>query len=260
MNIVERRIAGFFAYASVFGLRQTFLLYLRRITTGGEIRLTVQGVPTRVTCRPSGPDFYTLRHVFVDRDCDAPIAVTPRLIIDGGANIGYASVLFASKYPGAKIIAVEPDGKNCDRFRQNCAAFPNIRLVQGGVWSRHTHLRIRNPSAEPWMFEVEETGDPAPGSIEGFTIEELLAQSGEETIDILKLDIEGSETAVFTASDTGWMDRTRVMSIEVHGEEADRAVRAAAASRDFDAATVGEKVIFTNRHLEKSAKCVCKNS
>lgn len=40
------------------------------------------------------------------------MGIKPKLIIDGGANVGYASVWFANKFPKAKIFAVESEDEN----------------------------------------------------------------------------------------------------------------------------------------------------
>ena len=62
--------------------------------------------------RPGTSDWMALRHVFEERDCDVGLAPEPGLIIDGGANVGFASVLFANKYPRTRILAVEPHRDN----------------------------------------------------------------------------------------------------------------------------------------------------
>ena len=246
--LIASRTKGFFLLADVLGIPQTIRVYLKRSFGGGELTLRVKGIAQPIRCRPATSDYYVLRHIFVDRDCDPPLSTSPRLIIDGGANIGYATVFYANKYPNAKIIAVEPDTENCERIRSHCAELPNVRLVQGGIWNRHTHLYITNPDAAPWSYKVGERDEPGADSFPAYTIQELVEESGESILDILKLDIEGSELQVFAAEDKPWIDNTRVMSIEVHGDEAERVVRGAVADR-FTAVKVGEKWIFTNQAL-----------
>ena len=130
------------------------------------------------------------------------------LIIDCGANIGLTSVWYTRQFPKAKIIAVEPEVSNLEIASKNLAAYPNVRLVAGGVWDTPTHLSIVNPDAEPWAFQVEEGN----GSIPAFTIDQL---SEGKPILIVKVDIEGAEKALFR-SNTDWMDRTDLIAIELH--------------------------------------------
>ena len=46
--------------------------------------------------------------IFIRRNYRFPVDINPKLIIDGGAYVGYSSIYFSLKYPQAKIIAVEP--------------------------------------------------------------------------------------------------------------------------------------------------------
>jgi FkbM family methyltransferase len=130
------------------------------------------------------------------------------LIIDCGANIGLSSVSYARQFPETKIIAVEPAQSNLEIASKNLAAYPNVRLVHGGVWDTPCLLSIVNPDAEPWAFQVEE----GKGSIPAFTIDQL---SEGKPILIVKVDIEGAEKALFR-SNTDWMDRTDLIAIELH--------------------------------------------
>src|ERR1700683_3931674 len=45
----------------------------------------------------------------------------PGFIIDGGANIGIASLYFLNRYPGARVVAVEPHPANFEICRKNLA-------------------------------------------------------------------------------------------------------------------------------------------
>jgi FkbM family methyltransferase len=41
-----------------------------------------------------------------------PLAQEPKTIIDGGANVGYASLAFKRRWPEAYVLAIEPDSAN----------------------------------------------------------------------------------------------------------------------------------------------------
>ncbi len=59
---------------------------------------------------------------------------------DAGGNVGYSAVLFALRYPNAKIVSIEPDIHNYHMALMNTARFPNIHVVHAGLWSTSTQL------------------------------------------------------------------------------------------------------------------------
>ena len=68
-------------------------------------------------------------------------------------------------------------------------------------------------------------------------------------IDVLKLDIEGSEKEVFEENFEKWLPLTKVLIIELHDEMkkgCSRAVFNAMNKFDFSFDTKGENIIFTN--------------
>jgi FkbM family methyltransferase len=234
-------------YASVLGFRQTLLLQTARLLRKPVVGLRIPGIPYPVQCRPTNSDRFTLGQVFIERDSDVSLTQEPRFIIDGGANVGYASIVFANKYPRAQIIAVEPEVGNYRLAAENCRTYPNVRVIQGGIWTSDSPLVIGNPQAESWSFKVREVEHTTANAIKGYTIATLLSQSGFETIDLLKLDIEGAEEHIFSATDTAWLDHVRVLVIETHGERAEHAVKTALLKRTFTQSQQGEKLIFVNR-------------
>lgn len=161
-------------------------------------------------------DMAAFVQVFQLLDYEFPFPEKPQFIIDGGANVGYAAVFFAHKYPQAKIMAVEPEEANCRVFAKNCAGYPNIELIQAGIWGADGLLRVKDIGLGNWGFVVEEATSDDPQSITAVTIEELFRRSGKQQIDILKLDIEGAEKEVFSTGVGPWLDQVNVLIIELH--------------------------------------------
>jgi len=54
------------------------------------------------------------------------------------------------------------------------------------------------------------------GDIEAIGVEELLDESGIQTLDLLKMDIEGGERDVFTLAPERWLHRVRMIMVELH--------------------------------------------
>ena len=240
-------------FVRLVGFSQTLRFIAARLRGEKAVELKVEGIRTPLTCRTSGADRWTLWHVFGRQHFDMPEHWSPRLIVDGGANVGYASVYFAGKYPDARIISVEPDTENCVLFRKNCAAYPNVELVQGALWSSSTDLVIENPDTRSHAFRVVEVpaSQPTDGSFKGFTVADILARSGEKNIDLLKLDLEGSEEQLFTSNYNGWIHRVQRMMIETHGPQRRKVVSATAKDCGFSISRIGEYTV-----LEKGARLV----
>lgn len=136
-------------------------------------------------------------------------------IVDGGANVGCASVYFSIRFPKAEILAVEPEKSNFKLLEQNTKAYSNVRCIQAGIWKKNEPLFIANPEggAAEYMFENKLSNKSA---INGITISSLLALNNWNEIDILKLDIEGAEKEVFSSDDISWLRRIKLLIIELH--------------------------------------------
>ncbi len=243
-----RRFRKLAELVRLLGFTQSVRFVVRRLRGAQTIALRVPGVRTPLLCRTFGSDRRVLRGVFGRQHYEITLQDSPQLIIDGGANIGYASIYFANKYPGAQIIAVEPDPENCALFRKNCAAYPNIELIQGALWTSSTDLVIENPADKSWAFRVVEAPSSTNPSFKGVTVTDVLARSGKQHADLLKLDIEGSEEQLFSSNYADWIGRVKNLTVEVHGQRSRDVVLGATKDRGFSVFQSGHYVI-----LEKEA-------
>ena len=227
------------------GFAQAVGFLVRRLRGEKAMALQIAGVPTPLWCRTSGSDRWALWQVFAKRHFEYALQDPPWLIVDGGANVGYASVYFANRYPEARIIAVEPDPENCSMFRKNCAAYPNVELIEGALWQAEAELVIENPGHHSWGFRVAEASTtPMDHSFRGVTVAGILARSPEQCIDLLKLDIEGSEEGLFSYGYEDWIGRIGNLMIETHGPGSRAVVFAVMQENGFSATQSGEYTIF----------------
>ena len=239
-------------YIRRFGPWTGALDYLATRRRTGFAALRAPGVPHPIHVRAGSSDRRAFEQVFLDRQYDFPIAGRPRFIIDAGANIGCASVWFASRFPDARIVAVEPDPGNCALLERNLAPWGQVRTVRAAVWPRKAWLTIENPGDEPWAYRVREAG-PGEAAFPAVSIGELLAESGAETIDILKLDVEGAERDILAdpACDA-WLARTRLLFVELHDrfrEGCSEALASAVARHPFRRFELGENVVLVRDDL-----------
>jgi FkbM family methyltransferase len=245
IELLLDRLTAYLRHVRTLGLYQTWRYVLRRLRGAQVAALRIQGISTPVFIRVSSSDPYVLWQVLEDRHFEVALRYSPELIIDGGANIGLVSLYFANRYPDAKIIAIEPDPENCALFRRNCSAYPNIELVQGALWPSNADLVIENPNDLSYEFRVVEAPSSTSRSFRGVTMEDVLANSGKQRIDLLKLDIEGSEAQLFSFDHNNWLSRVDNMMIEIHGELCRNTVLSAVENEGFAVYQSGEYDVFT---------------
>lgn len=202
--------------------------------------------PRPFLLRPRGTDIRVAYEIFTNAELSMewPLPNPPRTIIDGGANVGYATMALKERWPESAIIAVEPDAANFAILERNCSSLSSVELVQKGIWGTSCRLRVRPGStAEAWALQFE----PVPSEAEGIPAESipmLLDQLPGGYCDLLKLDIEGAETNVFQQNDLNWINKVSVILIETHSELAEDAVQEAADKFALKSRQVGEKLML----------------
>lgn len=201
-----------------FGIIVAIKLLLSKLSDS-KMKLITISLPELkypIKLRTDSSDLDVIEQIFIDEDYNFTIDSEPKLIIDGGAYVGYSAVFFANKFPEAKIIALEPEDSNFKLLEENTRNYKNIELVKAGIWHKPAHLRIKDMGLGHFGFMVEEVTDQEEFSFEAITIGEILQRSGYRGIDILKLDIEGSEKEVFSHAYENWLNLVNVLIVELH--------------------------------------------
>lgn len=179
-------------------------------------------------------------------------------IIDAGGNVGYTAVYFASIYPDAKIITIEPDKDNFEVLVENTKNYPNILPLRAALWGSSKNMFIHKDNGlGEWGRQTFEANTQVIGNLEdtikSVTIPQIMNAYDMDIIDILKIDIEGAEKDVFSKGADLWLPKIRIMAIELH----DRMVAgcseafASAINRNqfFDVSQYSEDIILRNRRL-----------
>lgn len=180
------------------------------------VKIEISNARTPLQLRSYTSDIFTFWQIFINKEYDIPFKTKPNLIIDGGANVGYSAVFFANKFPEAKIIAIEPERTNFEILRKNTDDYQNIELINSGIWNKNTYLKIQDSGVSKDAFMVDEVDSNERGSFKAVTIGEILRKSGFDEIDILKLDIEGAEKEVFYNNYDEWLNKVKILIIELH--------------------------------------------
>ena len=239
----------FLTLALRLGFWRSFqLAFLARLTRRSvSIDLIPLGRPFRV--RGKTTDDTVVESVFADKQYPLVEGFVPKTIIDAGANCGAASAYFKACYPDAEIVALEPERSNFDLLSTNLGGVPGIDLLQGALWSRECDLKITNPDSSKYAFQVTEVldrPDDRQGLVKAYSVEQIMAMKNWQTVDLLKLDIEGSEREIFQGCPR-WLRNVSMIFVELHEEHAPgcgQALFRALAAFDYQVSICGENLII----------------
>jgi len=222
-------VANTSEYISCFGfLRGTFFLAARTVRlyrTGKIVLATVPGSDSKLHVRLGTPDILVFNDLYHGKEQDWNFEVAPKTIMDAGAYTGLSTAYFATRYPDAKIIAVEPSEDNFALLLRNVSKLENVHAINAALWSETGSLVLTDPGRDYWGFTVQESDTDsgpdqkhslAPASkVDALTVSDLMSDYEVDRVNLLKVDIEGSEKEVFSDA-RPWIDRVDAISIELH--------------------------------------------
>ena len=257
LKVLTRAING-------IGLSATMQLVRRHLAaasgqgTDKIYRIKVPGYPQPVSIRGgNSTDGFAFYQHLAMKDLDIFDLGSPKLIIDAGANIGMASLYLLNRYPSVKIVAVEPDPDTFELCRINLAPFADrVVLVKGAVWSKCGQLVFVREEME-WNSHVRDTENvhaeqsarpdaAVETKVDSFDIPALISMGGGGSIDLLKMDIEGSEAEVFSSHSEKWLPCVRNMVIELHGPECEKSFERAMEGYQYDGFTLRSVTVCRN--------------
>jgi FkbM family methyltransferase len=181
-------------------------------------------------------------------------------IIDCGANIGDETVKFAIRYPNAEIVALEPEQANYDLLVKNTNNFNNIFTIQAGVWFKDIYLKVfPSPSGSNEAFYVEEVKMGGANTVPARSISSIMKKRGWDTVDLLKIDIEGAEYELFSHNTNEWLPRVKAIVIECNDNDRKGATYAMfrallSEEKQFDCYFHGENYIFIRNDVDWKLK------
>jgi FkbM family methyltransferase len=136
------------------------------------------------------------------------------LIVDAGAHIGAASLWFAARYPGSRIVAVEPAEENLAVLRRN-AEEAGITVVAAAVGAADGEAQLADTGQSSMGFRVGGEGPTRPVAM--LSLPTLLARHAAEAEPfILKIDVEGAERQLFAAGGDETASRFPLIVLEEH--------------------------------------------
>jgi FkbM family methyltransferase len=113
-------------------------------------------------------------------------------IIDCGSNIGLSIIYFKNLFPNSKIIGFEADPNIYNMLIKNIASFnlSDVSLYQKAVWNKNEKIKFLLEGGNSSRLAYKDGPDVI--QVDGVSLRPFL----EQTVDFLKIDIEGAEFEV----------------------------------------------------------------
>ncbi|MDR3457772.1 MAG: FkbM family methyltransferase [Verrucomicrobiae bacterium] len=181
-------------------------------------KVRVPRIAHPVQMRFGTSDAWALKEVLLDGEYDFLPAISPKIIIDAGANIGLAAIFFANKFPDALVYALEPEESNFNLLKTNTAPYPQIKPLKTALWNENKQIKLFDSSGGHWgvtTHDVDANPQTQLGQVEAVTLDGLMQKLNVDQVDILKIDIEGAEKEVFENSKK-WIGKVQIIMVELH--------------------------------------------
>lgn len=202
------------ALADKYGLWRGLGIY-RQLKYGLVSSMKMPRIEYPFVLRKNTSDTAIFEQIFIRGDYDIEFPFTPEVIVDAGAHIGLFSVVMKNSFPAAKIICVEPDKDNYELLKKNLAFYSNIEIINAGLWNSDTRLNVVDKYRKGHSALVVEE-DVAKGAVPAISMDSLFKNYNISRVDILKIDIEGSEEVLFQKNYEQWLPKVRIIIIELH--------------------------------------------
>ena len=209
--VYPRRYRRYHAWLG--GAAATRLIFFELFRLRRKINVVVAGQPLVVrSCATDlqvAADVFA-RGAFADLELDAP-----KVIVDGGANIGASSLYFGARYPEATVYAIEPEPENFELLCENCRSRKNVIPIKAALAGSDGPVTLRGNAGHDYGFSTTRgTGDFAV-EVEGICLQSLFVKFGIEHVDLLKSDVEGAERDIMENAEP-WLGKVRAICAELH--------------------------------------------
>jgi FkbM family methyltransferase len=234
--------------------REGALFYSNLVTKKDQIiKFESKEFQHPIYLRNNTSDIPTFYQICYELDYELDYDESPKIILDCGANIGLSTIFFKNKFPNSKIIAIEPEESNYQMLLRNTCKYEGVNTLKRGIWNKNTNLIVEDIGLGCWGFVVKEVENENDNTIKSISIDEIIKKNNIKYIDLLKIDIEGSEKELFELNTDKWLPYVKNIIIELHDrfkEGCNDTVFKAINEYDFNIISYqGENIFLKNNNI-----------
>ena len=196
----------------------SYLLQRKLKPKGALVKIRVPGLRHTIFLRNKTYDIHIFYQIFVKEDLQFDYGDSVTTILDCGANIGLATLYYQRRFPKAKIISIEPEKRNYNLLIKNTGNYANISTLENGVYGEDCDLKVVDIGEGEASYRTMYFEEPEKvlQTISCRSINSVMDEFGLFKIDILKMDIEGSEKECLFSKKIEWLAKTRYFLVEIH--------------------------------------------
>lgn len=163
------------------------------------------------------------KDIFIQKEYPFKTIVDSPVILDCGAHIGLATLYFKKLYPNARITAFEPNPRSFELLKLNIKQnnLTNIKLINAAISNKEGKIDfyVEKDIPNPWGWGDSAVINKWYSKEKNKTIKVKslrLSSFIKNTIDLIKLDIEGLEEIILKEVE-GKLTLVKEIIIEFHG-------------------------------------------
>lgn len=233
-----------------------FMIYeiIPKMRPGANIKRTYSFYDSHsrpVYIRLNDTDAWNYSRIFIENEFQPLTDIkNVKTVVDCGGYIGLSSVWFLEHFKNARVIAIEPNEQVLPTCRNNLKFYRNrYVLIKAGLWSHNTGLIVERGlyrDGKEWSTQVREAREGEVPDIASIDMPSLISDFKIDAIDILKVDIERAEIAMFCSSHTEWLFKVKNIAIELHDDECEKIFFKALSPFKYELIKSGELTICKN--------------
>lgn len=155
----------------------------------------------------------TYREIFVKKMYHFTPSLKDSVVVDCGSNIGLSIIYFSTLSKNCHIVGFEPDKEIFKILEKNilAAAVENVEIYNAAVWTEDTQLTFYPDGSDGGS--VFTNGDKRGVLVNAIDLKKILNKY--ESIDMLKIDIEGPESMILHDCEN-YLKKIKTIFIEYH--------------------------------------------
>lgn len=200
----------------------SLLKYYAALLSGQKhVQIEVKGVDHKFLIRTNNKiDRNVLEYVFFQQYHLPPKEFLLRenpVIVDLGSNVGCTLVDFKMRYPGATVYGYEMHPENFEMAKVNTKDLKAVHVYNKAVWTERGSVTFATKNlTDAFAIDKHAKGGDGAINIPSVSIADIIRDNNLDTVDFIKMDIEGAEVEIFDSNNLDWLNNVSSMNIEFH--------------------------------------------